>query len=53
MVSKVGEVGGGGGGVDLIKLSYLLYVFGKTGLSTTHPANVHTFTGSKMDLLKI
>ena len=58
-------------GVDLIILPYLLYVFGKTGLSkqcrsdaaergvwsgsalfTTHPAILHTFTGSKMDLLK-
>ena len=60
-------------GFDLIILSYLLYVFGKTGLAKqcrsrsdatergvwsgstlfcTHQTILHTFTGSKVDLLK-
>ena len=50
----------GSAGQGLIILSYLLYIFGKTGLKkqcrprsdTTHRAIWHTFTGSKMDLLK-
>ena len=33
MISECVCVCGGGGGVELINLPYLLYVFGKTGLS--------------------
>ena len=47
---------GGGGGVDLIILNYLVYAFPQTGLSKQckprSDAEEQAFTGSKLDLLK-